>query len=209
MSKPFLSTGRHTRLAHVPTADGGVGHHDLPVFDKSRSVSLRAEDRVGLVHTAGGKFRFFGFRVTDKDKRPAKPVPFHEPDPDRFAKSAARLAMIQKADARRAQQSASYVEEIVNRPPVKSAGARAVPVVEEPDLSTCCPPEEAQVKGERNGRVVYYPTVLTAELAFGGTKTAQRIKNAVTPNGRLRDPYGWKWTLLIDRRNGGHRLAQP
>lgn len=208
MSAPFLSTGRHTRLAHVPAVDGGVGHHDLPVFDKSRSVSLRAEDRIGLAHASGDKVRFFGFRVTDKDKRPATPVPFHEPDPDRFAKSEARRAQLERADARRAQQSAGYVEDIVNRPPVKSAGRRAVPIVETPDLSTCCAPDAAQIKGQRGDRVVYYPTVLAAELAFGGTKTAARIKNATVRGGKLKDPYGWKWTLLIDRRSG-HRVAQP
>lgn len=205
MSEPYLSTGRHVRLAGETVAFGGVSSGDLPVFDKSRS---RSAGHRTVKTGKGARSDAFGFRVTDKDKRPATPVPFHEPDPDRFAKSAARLAMIQKADARRAQQSAGYVEEIVNRPPVKSAGRRAVPVVETPDTSTCCAPEVAQIKGQRGDRVVYYPTVLAAELAFGGTKTAARIKNATVRGGKLKDPYGWKWTLLIDRRSG-HRVAQP
>lgn len=137
-----------------------------------------------------------------------KRVPFHEPDPDRFAKSEQLRLQVARAEARRAAMSEGYTEEIRHRPQVRSAGRRAVPIVENPDTSVCCPPEQAQVKGQRGDRVLYYPTVMVAELAFGGTRSAARIKNTLAPSGKQKDPYGWKWTLLIDRRSG-RRVAQP
>jgi hypothetical protein len=91
----------------------------------------------------------------------------------------------------------------------RSAGRRTIPDVLNPDESMCCAHDDAVVKAEPGGRTLYFHSIPDAEQAFGGPIKSQRIKNATAPNPRQKDPYGWKWTRLVDLRNGGYRLAQP
>lgn len=132
-------------------------------------------------------------------KKPATRVPFHEPHPDRIAISDAIRARIEAEERRAAERLAAYDAEIMLEPR-KSNGRRSVPDVENPDTSRCCTESEASVKGERNGRILYWRTARDADNAFGSTKTARRIENALMPGKRLIDPYGWKWTKLGDAR---------
>lgn len=138
------------------------------------------------------------------DKRPATRVPFHEPHPDRIAISDAIRARIEAEERRAAERLAAYNAEIMLEPR-KSNGRRAIPVVENPDTSRCCTESEASVKGERNGRILYWRTARDADNAFGSTKTARRIENALMPGKRLIDPYGWRWSRVGEVRPGRRR----
>lgn len=173
---------------------------DTAVFDKARAVDRNPIARIGLM---GGinlaNDAFLGFRTTEADKKPAKVVPFHEPHPDRIAISDAIRARIEAEERRAAASFAAYNAEIMLEPR-KSSGRRAIPVVENPDTSLCCAADVAGVKAERNGRVLYWRSTRDADAAFGGTKTARRVENALMPGKRLVDPYGWRWTKLGDAR---------
>ena len=184
---------------------------DTAVFDKARAVDRNPIARIGLM---GGinlaNDAFLGFRTTEADKKPAKVVPFHEPHPDRIAISDAIRARIEADERRAAASFAAYNETVMSQPKQKNGGRRSAPDVENPDTSLCCAEAEAGVKAERNGRVLYWRTVRDADSAFGGTKTARRVENALMPGKRLIDPYGWRWTKLGDarvrRRSGARHL---
>lgn len=202
--------GRAPKLANVPVSSGGTDSHDIAVFDRSRTSSPNGATRVGLGHAVLARSDAFLFHTTEADKKPAKVVPFHEPHPDRIAISDAIRARIEADERRAAESFAAYNETVMSQPKQKNGGRRSVPDVENPDTSLCCTEAEAGVKAEREGRVLYWRTVRDADSAFGGTKTARRVENALMPGKRLIDPYGWRWTKLGDarvrRRSGARHL---
>lgn len=189
--------GRATRLSNLPVALGGTEGHDVAVFDKSRASSPDGGLRLGLGRPAQGKADGFIFRRTDSDRRPSTPVPFHEPDPDRFAKSEALRLQIEETDRRRAERFGSYEEET---PVIRRNNRYSVPDVENPDTTNCCAVDAARVKGQRGDRILYWRSAREADAAFDAPPTARRIENAMSSGSRLVDPYGWRWTRVGDAR---------
>lgn len=188
--------GRGSRLSNMPVGDGGTSHHDTAVFDKARSQNMSRAITIGLA-SAQGKADGFIFRRTDSDRRPSTPVPFHEPDPDRFAKSEALRLQIEETDRRRAERFGSYEEET---PVIRRNNRYSVPDVENPDITNCCAVDAARVKGQRGDRILYWRSAREADAAFGAPPTARRIENAMSSGSRLVDPYGWRWTRIGDAR---------
>jgi hypothetical protein len=146
--------------------------------------------------------------------RPGRPIPFHEPEPDRLAKAelirqtherkdAERLA---RADQNEAARLASGLmptaRERYGRPSVNRT-----PPVDNPDTSFCCAPEDAAIRAERNGVVLYFANTRQAEYAMAGVEAGKkrfRISGSLSES-RTYDrsgwnPYGWKWTRLRDAR---------
>lgn len=174
---------------------------DVPVFDRG-SASINPATRAGLA--SGGsalESALFMARKRDaRDGRPGTPVPFHEPDPDRFAKAEATRKAILERDARLAAREADPVVR-KSRAEWRANAPRKIPDIPNPDIDWCCPPEEAAVTATRDGRTLYFASVKHAERAFDGRDTcSQRIRNALS--GMLESPYGWQWTRLKSTRGG-------
>jgi hypothetical protein len=153
--------------------------------------------------------------------RPGRPIPFHEPEPDRLAKA----ELIRQTHARKEAERLARAEQNetarmstgllpVARERYGRATVNRTPPVDNPDTRFCCAPEEAAIRGERNGVVLYFASTRMAEYAMAGLEVGKkrfRISGSLSES-RIYDrsgwePYGWKWTRLRDTRGDNKRNA--
>lgn len=173
---------------------------DIPVFDRGRAFQVIGRPSGGLRTSALDSHAMSSSRNAAK---PGRPVPFGEPDPDRFAKSELIRRSLEEQDARRAARRVEMCDEdaMAERRAVDTERKAAAELnCEEPDTSYCCELDMASVKAERGDRVLYFPTTRAAELAMGGAPSTARIKKALAMTGRDWTVYGWRWTRLADGR---------
>lgn len=194
---------KHLRAPHFPPADKAKSwwateedRAEQPVFDAGKHDPVSPYIRAGLTPT--GKM-VLHLKRDGRDRKPGTPVPFHEPDPDRFAKAEAIRKAILERDARLAAREADPVVR-KSRAEWRANAPRKIPDIPNPDTNWCCPPEEAAVSAARDGRTLYFASVKNAERAFDGGLGKQRIKNALS--GMIENPYGWQWTRLESTRGG-------
>lgn len=147
--------------------------------------------------------------------RPGRPVPFHEPETDRLAKAELIRQTHERKDAERRERLAAVdIEREANGQKTIRKGHKdgrrygnRTPPVDNPDTSFCCAPEEAAIRGERNGVVLYFASTRQAEYAMAGIEAGKkrfRISGSLSES-RTYDrsgwkPYGWNWTRLRDAR---------
>lgn len=146
--------------------------------------------------------------------KPGRPIPFHEPEPDRVAKAELIRQTHERKEAERvaraAQNEAARVADGLLPTARESYGRQRVnrtPPVDNPDTSFCCAPEDAAIRGERNGVVLYFSSTRQAEYAMAGVEVGKkrfRISGSLSVS-RTYDrsgwkPYGWNWTRLRDAR---------
>lgn len=160
-----------------------------------------------------------------KDRKPGTPVPLHEPDPDRFAKSDALRARIEAEKMRRSTESIAVKKREAERRGVKRAPMApretlaertAKHVIELPDtITSLVAPDCAELVAHRNGRSVFFASAAAAAEVF--------VPTALTGDERLRivarytvilrsylregdgvaDVFGWRWTRLMRRPKKG------
>lgn len=116
-----------------------------------------------------------------KDSKPGRPIPFGEPDPDRFVKSDALRATFAAKGDFRARNADTHKTRSYSAP-------------REPDPKYLCDPGEAQVKAAAEGRSVYFRTEADAFVAMTG-RDPPELGDAIyraTHTGMRR--YGWFWS---------------
>lgn len=167
---------------------------DVPVMDKTGHAPGGADANFSSGFTSLSRSGVG--RRDAKDRRPGTPIPFHEPDPDRFAKSEALRLRILASEARRRPQ-----DQDKPRRPVEQVRAKRAELEKfrEPRPGYTCLPEAAAVVAQRGDRKLYFATANTASQAFTGSyaKSGGPVNTAL----RLKiDRFGWKWTRLRDGR---------
>lgn len=183
---------------------------DLPVFDRARAVgSGDPVARIGLSsNLASGNEAFSRFTRRPEDDRPGRPVPFHEPDPDRLAKAEALRQMILAQDERRGV-SLSTAAQTRPRHHVTTGRTGRTPDIPEPrGVIPNVPREQANVMATRDGRTLYFKSAAQAERVMTGDAQAngKAVQNAA--GGITRGAFGWEWTRIGTggrglRRKGG------
>lgn len=173
---------------------------DIPVFDRGRT-HRSALPKGGIRTAALGADRHTLLDFKSRAK-PGKPVPFHEPDPDRLAKAELIRRSLEAQEARRAAQRRAIdqgrIEEGLNPINRSRPVTRTTPIVDEPNPAFFCAPEDAVYKAERDVRVIYFESLADAELSMGGRRDSTVIKNAMAAKNS--DPYGWSWARVGDGR---------
>ncbi|HRL05093.1 MAG TPA: hypothetical protein PL098_00100 [Brevundimonas diminuta] len=173
----------------------GRAYDDAPIMDQTQ----RAPGG-GDAHFSGG-FAALGrsgvSRRDYKDRRPGTPVPFHEPDPDRFAKAEAlRQRILAEEKRRRPKVDPDAPRREVQQTRIKRAELEAF---KEPRAGLQCSPENAAVMGQHGTRKIYFRTAADATQAF----TGKRVDSGGPVHTALRlniQRFGWKWTRLRDGR---------
>lgn len=166
-----------------------------------------------------------------KDRKPGKPVPFHEPDPNRFALSAAILAQIEREAQAKARRSATYHKQETHR--AEKAGReppapRTRPTLAEtlantdipfpPHPERAVPKEAGELRATRDGKVLYFTSATEAAAAFNSKslspedKYSNEIRYSTILRAYLRDGdgvavvFGWKFERLVTGRPARTRL---
>lgn len=166
-------------------------------MDRGRAQAINPAVRIGFSHHVTVSGRSGVSRRDYKDRRPGTPVPFHEPDPDRFAKAEALRHRILAEEKRRRP----FADPDAPRREVQQTRAKKAELVafKEPRTGLMCSPEIASVMGQRGARKIYFRTARDASQAFTGKseKNGGPIQTAITY--RV-ERFGWKWTRLRDGR---------
>ena len=175
--------------------------HELPVFDRAHSAgSADPALHLGLgVAVAGGEMSL-PFKRNDNDRRPGRPVPLGEPDPDRFAKAEAiRLAI----EAREARHRIAGSEGRADTPRHHYGDPRASrrkDILSRWGRYVEPKPEEVVIEARRDDRVLRFRSMNEALRIMTGEKL---VATSFDINADL---YGWKWTRIRDgRTNKGGR----
>lgn len=188
-------------IVRPPACEGEtpvMGRASLPA---QASQAYQAHHR-GHTSTTGSGFN----KRDDKDRKPGTRVPFHEPDPDRLAKAEAlRQAILAQEQRRWGNQ-----ERQINRGPDPAKRFRSetststLPDVLLAQVRTgyACREEDASVRGERDGTVLFFKNGVRAQAAMTGLRTnnGKNIANAAA--GITRGAYGWTWTRMKRSRTG-------
>lgn len=200
--------GRHARGFSDPrkrrTVDYDGKALDFPVFDRARAAGSRDPSaRIGLSNLSGADLPL-RFTRRPEDDRPARRVPFHEPDPDRLAKAEALRQMILAQDERR---SVSLSTAAQTRPRHHVAGRTGMtPDIPEPrGIIPNVPREQANVMATRDGRTLYFKSAAQGERVMTGDAQAngKAVQNAA--GGITRAAFGWEWTRIGDGGRGRRR----
>lgn len=154
--------------------------NDVPVIDRGKL--LADTDTVFVSGNATGST--FGVSRRDaKDALPGRPVPFGEPDPDRFARSDALRAAFEKGGT----DPASVKKRQVPRHTYKCRE----PV--EPREGTTCSKEEARLRCYADGKEHFFKDGVQAYLAMTGADTDEMprsLEDAVKIGVKR---FGWHW----------------
>lgn len=173
---------------------------DIPLMDRASQVKVVFGDAGGRTATAVGK-------RDDKDRRPGTPIPFHEPDPDRFEKAEAlRLAIL--AQEKRRGGHGAYDRRIIRQPEPAKRMFRGAAVSKLPDVPTDkvwpnhnCLEADAAVRGERDGVVLFFASAVKAQTAMTGEiNNGKNVANAAA--GITRGAYGWTWARMKNSKTG-------
>ena len=173
---------------------------DIPVFDRAANPgSSDPATRIGLAPAALGQDTRLLFKRNDNDRRPGRPVPLGEPDPDRFAKAEAiRLAI----EAREARHRIAGSEGRADTPRHHYGDPRASrrkDILSPWGRYVEPKPEEVVIEARRDDRVLRFRSMNEALRIMTGEKL---VATSFDINADL---YGWKWTRIRDGRtnNGG------
>lgn len=187
---------------HPPAIEG-----ETPVMDRA-ALQKPEEPRRGS-YTSKGLTAIN--KRDDKDRKPGTRVPFHEPDPDRLAKAEALRQSILAQERRRWGSQ----ERQINRGPDPAKRFRSetststLPDVPLAQVRTgyACREEDASVRGERDGTVLFFKNGVRAQAAMTGLRenNGKNVANAAA--GITRGAYGWTWTRL--RRSPTGPKSQP
>lgn len=201
--------GRRPRGLSDPRKRRTVGYDgktlDLPVFDRARAAGSRdPAHRIGLSNLGGGDLPL-RFTRRPEDDRPGRPVPFHEPDPDRLAKAEALRQMLLAQDERRGV-SLSTAAQTRPRHHVTAGRTGRTPDIPEPrGVIPNIPREQANVMATRDGRTLYFKSAAQGERVMTGDIHAlgKAVQNAA--GGITRGAFGWEWTRI---GSGGRGLRR-
>ena len=159
-----------------------------------------------------------------KDRKPGKPVPFHEPDPNRFALSAAIHAQIEREAQAKARRSATYHKQETHRaekagreppaprtrPTMAETLANAV-IPAPPRIERAAPKGTGEIRATRDGVELYFTSAAEAAAAFTSDalaaedRYATEIRYSTILRAYMRDGggtatvFGWKWERLANR----------
>ena len=183
--------------ASQPTAPKIYG--DIPLMDRASQVKVVFGDAGGRTATAVGK-------RDDKDRRPGVPIPFHEPDPDRFEKAEALRLAILAQEKRRGL--GAYGRKIVRQPEPAKRMFYGAAVSTLPDVPVDkvwphynCLEADAAVRGERDGVVLFFASAVKAQTAMTGRENnGKNVANAAA--GITLGAYGWTWSRLKGSKTG-------
>lgn len=189
------------------TYDGGpsFASGDVPVFDRVQASA------VGMKRASAGRAAakyvpgLITMKRDDRDRRPGRPVPFHEPDPDRLAKAEALRQMILAQDERRGV-SLSTAEQTRPRHHVATGRTGRTPDIPEPrGVMPSVPRERANIMATRGDRTLYFESAAQAERVMTGDAQAngKAVQNAA--GGITRAAFGWEWTRIGDGGRGRRR----
>lgn len=189
-------------LVRPPASEG-----ETPVMDRASPSSQASQtyqvSHRGHVNTSGSGFN----KRDDKDRRPGTRVPFHEPDPDRLAKAEALRQAILVQEQRRGGIGAYAHKPIKPKAPAHryyGATVSSLPDVPVAKVRTgyACREEDASVRGERDGVVLFFKNGVRAQAAMTGVRenNGKNIANAAA--GITRGAYGWSWSRLKRSRTG-------
>lgn len=178
---------------------------DIPAFDRG-GQSRNPDTRAGFTQQRTGAEGGFS-RRDDKDRRPGTPIPFHEPDPDRFEKAEALRLSILAQEQRRGGLGA-YDRRIIRQPEPAKRMFRGAAVSKLPDVPADkvwpnhnCPEAAAAVRGERDGVVLFFASAVKAQTAMTGEiNNGKNVANAAA--GITRGAYGWTWTRMKNSKTG-------
>lgn len=186
-------------------------HPDTPVYDRGKApVSAFAEHRAGLSQSNTGRHSrdpdsavAIGFRRTDADRRPGKPLPPEatgDPHPDRVAVAERiRLALLAKDNRYRIEGSVDRVDVTTARRGPKSS----TPDIEKPRrYYVDIPAASATFEARRGDDVLYFMTVTEAARCMTGERKdnwQKAIRNAM--GGVTKSAFGWTWTRLKSRQS--------
>lgn len=190
--KNTVSPDQHTIYDGGPAYTSG----DVPVFDRSNAVK-EGKERHARRETAYG--HGLSLKRNDNDRRPGRPVPLGEPDPDRFAKAEAiRLAI----EAREARHRIAGSEGRADTPRHHYGDPRASrrkDILSPWGRYVEPRPEEVVIEARRDDRVLRFRSMNEALRVMTGEKL---VATSFDINADL---YGWKWTRIRDGRtnNGG------
>lgn len=145
-----------------------------------------------------------GFKRTDTDRRPGKPLPPEatgDPHPDRLAiAERTRQAII-------AQEARYRIEGSVDREDLRTRGPGRKSRSQQPDVEkprgyyVDIAPEDAALEARRGDQVFYFMSCSDAARCMTGERTpkwAVAVKNAA--GGVSKHAFGWTWTRLKSRR---------
>lgn len=172
---------------------------DIPLMDRAAQAKVVFGDTGGRTATAVAK-------RDDKDRRPGTPIPFHEPDPDRFAKAEALRQAILAQEKRRGL--GAYGRKIVRQPEPAKRMFYGAAVSTLPDVPVDkvwphynCPEAGAAVRGERDGVVLFFASAVKAQTAMTGRENnGKNVANAAA--GITLGAYGWQWSRLKGSKTG-------
>lgn len=166
-----------------------------------------------------------------KDRKPGKPVPFHEPDPNRFAISDEIKARLAREAEEKLQRSAVYLRQQNHR--YEKKGKPAVVAKPRPTLAEtiaktdipfpphperAVPKEAGELRASRDGKVLYFTSATEAAAAFNSKslspedKYSNEIRYSTILRAYLRDGdgvavvFGWKFERLVTGRPARTRL---
>lgn len=159
-----------------------------------------------------------------KDRRPGTPVPFHEPDPNRFALSDAIRARLLREAEEKERKSLSYRRDEADR--LKEKG-RAAPepksrptlaerlasadIPEPPSMTTNTSAADAEIRATRGDKTLYFASATEAAAAFVSPSLStedrytMEVRYTTILRTYLRDGdgrttvFGWQWERLVAR----------
>lgn len=152
-----------------------------------------------------------------KDRRPGKPVAFHEPDPNRFAVSAALHAKLEREQKERLirviegrneverarRERLKFSPEDRNRKLAARVAASVVRAPAKPELQ--CDPAAANVTATRDGKTLYFPSTVAGGSAFvpsaiktvdalvAGVRYGKIIERTLAEGHGSGMVFGWRW----------------
>lgn len=166
-----------------------------------------------------------------KDRKPGTPVPFHEPDPNRFALSDAIRARLEReaeekhkrSDAYRRQQNRRSEQKGKPTMPEKPRPTLAETIAKTdipfpPHPERAVPKEAGEIRATRDGKVLYFTSATEAAAAFNTKalspedKYSNEIRYSTILRSYLRDGdgvavvFGWKFERLVTNRPARTRI---
>lgn len=180
-------------------------HGGTCVFDRGRVEDNDPAARAGLNnHAHSDQHVVIGFRRTDRDRRPGRPLPPEmtgDPAPDRLERAEALRQIILANDARHRIEGSVDREPIYKDARVNGKGkghAASTPDIEKPRATYIpVPPELAKFEARRDDQVLFFATASAAALCITGEnlpKWTKAVQNVAS--GNTRKAFGWDFIRL-------------
>jgi len=185
-------------------------HPDVPVFDRARTVTTDPNARAGLPKQPTGRHSrnpdsavAVGFKRTDADRKPGKPLPPEatgDPRPDRLEHAERIRQALLARDNRYRIEGSSDKERAA--PPRRHGPRTSTPDIPKPKGRYSPVPEHlAVVEARRGDQVLYFISIAEAAHVMTNARNPtyeNAVKNA--SSGTTKSAFGWTWTRLRSRR---------